>query len=508
MSQDGELLGREVGVVDIGSNSVRLVIYDIFGAHFTPVYNEKILAGLGRSLKKTGALSEEGKVLTLQALNRFTRIARARGLPPLIFGATAALRIASDATEFLVEIKETTGLEVIPISGDEEARLSARGLISMHPRAIGLAADLGGASLELVEISRGELEPTVGKRQSLPLGPFDLIGDDLTQLGGEQIEKAKRSIKAYLEEHKDLVARGHGQTLYLIGGAWRNLASIHQSYTNYPLRTLQSYKMTPLVAQKHAKWAYGHGQETVLKWPGMRRRRAETLPYSGLLLDVLLDAVKPASIMISQSGLREGLVHDAIPASQRQRDPLFDGCRAFAKGSLQTENYGRPLYEFVSSIGQVLPEVFNVEDDARLLKAACLMAGIGKDLHPDYRPEAIFAAVLYAPVAGLTHEERVFLALSLFRSNTASRDVPSPDVIEALLTKEQRDVAGIIGAAIRLAIVATGQSSELLHAFTLTRKDHILSLKVVPSEKALISEQVRFRLKKLAQKLDMQYEII
>jgi len=476
MSQTQEFLGREVGVVDIGSNSVRLVIYDIFGAHFTPVYNEKILAGLGRSLKKTGRLSEEGKTLTLQALSRFTRIAKARGLPPLIFGATAALRVASDAKEFLNEIKNETGLDVVPISGDEEARLSAMGLISMHPRATGLAADLGGASLELVEIQKGDLEPSVGKRQSLPLGPFDLIGDDLTQMGEAQIEKAKIAIRTYLDEHKDLVSRGHGQTLYLIGGAWRNLAAIHQSYTDYPLRTLQSYKMAPQIAKKHAQWAYGNGRETVLKWPGMRRRRAETLPYSGVLLDVLLDAVKPASVMISQSGLREGLVHDAIPASQRQRDPLFDGCRAFAKGSLQTENYGRPLY--------------------------------GKDLHPDYRPEAIFAAVLYAPVAGLTHEERVFLALCLFRSNTSSRDVPSPDVIDMLLTRSQCEVARIIGSAIRLAIVATGQSSELLDAFTLSQKEGVLCLEVDPSEKALLTEQVRFRLKKLAQKLDMTYKMI
>jgi len=508
MSQTQEFLGREVGVVDIGSNSVRLVIYDIFGAHFTPVYNEKILAGLGRSLKKTGRLSEEGKTLTLQALSRFTRIAKARGLPPLIFGATAALRVASDAKEFLNEIKNETGLDVVPISGDEEARLSAMGLISMHPRATGLAADLGGASLELVEIQKGDLEPSVGKRQSLPLGPFDLIGDDLTQMGEAQIEKAKIAIRTYLDEHKDLVSRGHGQTLYLIGGAWRNLAAIHQSYTDYPLRTLQSYKMAPQIAKKHAQWAYGNGRETVLKWPGMRRRRAETLPYSGVLLDVLLDAVKPASVMISQSGLREGLVHDAIPASQRQRDPLFDGCRAFAKGSLQTENYGRPLYRFVSPIEPYLPQVFNPEDDARLLQAACLMAGIGKDLHPDYRPEAIFAAVLYAPVAGLTHEERVFLALCLFRSNTSSRDVPSPDVIDMLLTRSQCEVARIIGSAIRLAIVATGQSSELLDAFTLSQKEGVLCLEVDPSEKALLTEQVRFRLKKLAQKLDMTYKMI
>lgn len=500
-------LGREVGVVDIGSNSVRLVIFDIFGAHFTPIYNEKVLAGLGRALKKTGRLSEEGKVLTLQALQRFVRIAKARNLPPLIIGATAALRMAEDAADFIKVIKRKTGLDISPISGDEEARLSAMGLISMHPRAKGLAADLGGASLELVEICQGEREPSVGRRKSLPLGPFDLIGDDLTKMGPKQIEKARKTIRAYLAEHTDLIKQGKGATLYLIGGAWRNLAAIHQSYVDYPLRTLQSYTLSPSVARKQAKWAYGDGREAVLKWPGLRQRRAETLPYSGLLLDILLDVVKPAQIVISHSGLREGLVHNAIPKTQRQRDPLFDGCRAFAKGSLQTVNFGRPLYRFISAIEPSLPTVFNTLDDARLLQAACLLAGIGKDLHPDYRAEGIFAAMLYAPVAGLYHEERVFLALCLFRSYTATREVPSPDIIKALLTPEQQNTASIIGAAMRLAAVATGQSSELLDAFTLRQKKGVLTLSVVKKENDLITDQIVFRLKKLASKLDLDYGI-
>lgn len=501
-------MGREVGVVDIGSNSVRLVIYDVFGAHFTPIYNEKVLAGLGRALKETGRLSEEGKALTLQALHRFDRIAKARGLPPLIFGATAALRVAKDAAEFLEQIRLETGIVITPISGDEEARLSAMGLMSMHPRAEGLAADLGGASLELVEINGRAATTNIGRRQSLPLGPFDLMGDDLTHLTDERITKAKSKILEYLSGHSDLVETGRDKTLYLIGGAWRNLAAIHQSYIDYPLRTLQSYKMLPDIAQIHARWAYGDGRETVLNWPGMRRRRAETLPYSGLLLDVLVDAIKPSSVVISQSGLREGLVQNAIPEAQRKRDPLFDGCRAFAKGSLQTENFARPLIRFVEPVKSLYPTVFNPEDDVRLLKAACLMAGIGKDLHPDYRPEAIFAAVLYAPVAGLSHEERAFLALCLFRSYTSSRTVPTPNIIEALLTVEQRQVARMIGSTIRLAIVATGRSSELLDAFRVFKGDGQLVLEVTPKERALISNQVFFRLKKLAQQLDLEPHII
>lgn len=507
MNPKKKVIGREVGVVDIGSNSVRLVIYEVFGSHFTEIYNEKILAGLGRALKSTGKLSEEGKELTLQALSRFTRIAKARGLPPLIFGATAALREAEDAPHFLRKIKSETGLEIEPISGDEEARLSAMGLISMHPRASGLAGDLGGASLELVHIKKGEKEATVGKCQSLPLGPFDLMGGDLTNMTVEIIRKAKEAIGEHLSDHRGLLNKGKGKPLYLIGGAWRNLASIHQARSGYPLRTLQAYSLSPKEAVKHARWAYGQGRDAVFNWPGMRSRRAETLPYSAILLEILIDKVKPNEVVISQAGLREGLVQNAIPDTQRQRDPLFDGCRAFAKGSLQTANFGRPLIRFIEPVKSLLPVVFNGPDDERIFESACLMAGIGKDLHPDYRAEAIFAAVLYAPVAGLYHAERVFLALCLFRTYTASREVPTPDIPDALLTPEQQEVAGMVGAAIRLGIVATGGSSELLDCFKLAQKEGVLTLSVEPKEKALMTEQVEFRLKKLASKLGVEYAV-
>jgi len=503
MIASNQIKSRELGVVDIGSNSVRLVIYEIFGAHFTPIYNEKILAGLGRDLKVTGRLSEEGKSVTLQALKRFSRIAEARNLPPLVFGATAALRVAKDAQDFIRQTLRETGLDISPISGDEEARLTALGLVSTHPRATGLAADLGGASLELVEINQDEIGAVVGERVSLPLGPFDLIGHDLTALTDRQISKAQIEIREAFEANMPLLEKGRNDSLYLIGGAWRNLALIHQNYCEYPLRTLQSYTLSAGAAVKHARWAYGEGKETVLTWSGMRRRRAETLPYSGLLLDILLDIVKPKEVIISSSGLREGLVHDSIPEEQRQRDPLFDGCRAFAKGSLQTEGFGGPLFKFIESVQDIIPIIFSEEDDGRLLRAACLMAGVGKDLHPDYRAEAIFAAVLYAPVAGLRHHERVFLALCMFRSFTTSRRLPSSDVIKSLLSEDQQKAAAIIGATIRLAFVVSGQSSDLLKAFTLDSEGDVLILSVSEVQNVLVTDQVKFRLSKLANKLDM-----
>lgn len=484
---------EEIAVIDIGSNSVRLVIYQTFGAHFTPVFNEKIHAGLGRDLKATGRLSEKGRHACLQALLRFVRITKARSISKLQIAATAALRTAEDAPEFLADINKRTGLNIEPISGEEEARLSAMGLIASDYRHRGVAADLGGASLEIMAVDKGE----VGQSISLPLGPFEKVGGSLRQINLADFKHLANEIDKSLQMLPKALKKS--DKLYLIGGAWRNLASVHQQRTLYPMRTLQDYEIDATAALSLASWAYGDGALQLLDWAGLRKTRAETLPYSGLMLERLLILIKPKSVIISPAGLREGMVYDALPESSRMRDALFDGCRDFGSGALQAEDFADPLYNFISPLRDELPWAFrNDASNQRMAKAACLLAGLGKNLHPTYRPELVFNDVLYAPVAGLTHKERAFLALTLFRSYAHKRDTPNNSAIETLLNEEQQDIASILGETMRLGIVATGRSPELLGAFKLKHTQGHLTLSVLSSESALITDQVIFRLERLA----------
>ena len=505
MTADATLKLKRIGVLDIGSNSVRLVLYEMFGAHFSPVYNEKILAGLGRDLHETGCLSQDGKGLTLQALHRFKAIAKAQGLGELVIGATAAMRVAKDAPGFIAQVKAETGLDISPISGEEEARLSAMGLIAAEPRAEGLAADLGGASLELISVSNRQ----AGLGLSLPLGPFEVIGDDL---GASEFYRTKRlrahitkDITKAIDAYDPLTRKD--QTLYLIGGAWRNLASVYQQRTDYPMRTLQNFDLTLEAARDMARWAFQEGREKVLKWPGMRKRRAETLPYSGLLLDILLEIFRPSHIVISSTGLREGLIYDAMPDALKVRDALLDGCRDLARGNLQAVDFGEPLYEFIAPVAAYFPGCFEQENEIRLQRAACYLAGVGKGLHPDYRANLVFSEVLYAPLAGLTHKERAYLASILFASYTSSRIHPNMAATTHLLTAEEQEAARIYGSAMRLGIVASGRTASLLPAFNLSVEDGVLILSVERKYAQLASGRVTYRLKKLGQQLSWAIEM-
>ncbi|MEL6686969.1 MAG: Ppx/GppA phosphatase family protein [Pseudomonadota bacterium] len=483
-------------MLDIGSNSIRFVVYDIYGSHFTPVYNEKVLAGLGRDLKETGRLSVEGKLLTLASLKRFKDIADARGLKNLLIAATAAMREAEDAPDFIEEIRTATSLTVVPVSGKEEARLSAVGLLAGDPDARGLAADLGGASLELIRID----ERMPGKRVSLPLGPFDAVGGNL-------LDADYQALIPLIDQQLEILPEPLSQTdtLYLIGGAWRNLAAIHMMRALYPLKTLQAYELDALDALLLARWAYNEGREQLLDWPGLRQRRAETLPYSGLLLERLIRRLQPKRVEVSLTGLREGLVFDHLPDAIKGRDALLDGCRDFASGSLQSELFGPPLIDFVEAISEALPITFGPKKDFRLRQAACLMAGLGKNLHPDYRAELVFEDVLYAPIAGLSHAQRVWLALTLFRSVTRKGKAPNQQAVDRLLNADQIMCAEALGETIRLAIVATGRTPDLVSSLTLSRDGDVLKLE---SERPdLLTRQVEFRLQKLADKLGLTHSI-
>lgn len=471
-------------------------MYEIYGSHFTPVYNEKVLAGLGRDLKSTGRLSADGKRLALESLARFKAIADARDLTELLIGATAAMREADDAAEFIDEIFAVTGLTVTPISGEEEARLSALGLLAGDPMARGLAADLGGASLELIRID--DQQP--GARISLPLGPFDAVGGNLRDADYHALIPQIDAVLAQLPD-----ALSDTKTLYLIGGAWRNLAHIHMTRSFYPLKTMQNYSIDPLDAALLARWAYNEGRTVLLDWPGMRERRAETLPYSGLLLERLIRVVRPRRIEISLTGLREGLVFDHLPPSVQTRDALLDGCRDFASGSLQSELFGPPLMLFVEAIADAIPTAFDPDMDRRLRQAACLLAGLGKNLHPDYRAELVFEDVLYAPISGLSHLHRVWLALTLFRSMTRNRKPPNREAVEQLLSADQVSVAESLGSAIRLAIVASGRTPELVDVLHLSHDATHVHLS--SDDPALLTEQVEFRLRKLADRLGLNYSL-
>lgn len=478
---------QRIGVIDIGSNSVRLVIYEHFGSSFTPIYNEKVLAGLGRDLQKTGKLNPESAERAFMTLRRFKYIVDAQNLPKVIIAATAALRDAIDAPAFIKRVHETIGFEIHPLSGAREAYFGSLGVLSGDIRATGIVGDLGGGSLELTPIA----DKRASEGATYPLGPFSMY------VGPFEAENVSLKLDAALVGI-DTDRLRQGETLYLVGGAWRNLGIIHQERTNYPLRIAGNYEMDASDAKRFGDWACTDGSAALLKWPGISTRRAETLPYAGMLMAALIEKLKTSKVVVAPGGLRDGLVFDAFPTKIRERNSLYDACRDLARGRTQGVNIGQPLIEFLSDINAHLPMVFEAENEERLRRAACYLVGLGRGLHPDHRAAIAFEMVLFAPLPTMTHKERAYLALMLYCSYTSKASVPNAHIIDNFLTQEEQRAAGIYGEAMRFGVVLSGRSGDVLNRQKLALNGDTLELKVSSDFDGLIVERCWMRLNRFA----------
>lgn len=482
------------GVIDIGSNSVRLVIYERFGASAVPVFNEKILAGLGRDLRRTGKLYPQGAAQTLKALVRFKALADAQNLGSVIAVATAAMRDAQDGPDFVARAKDVAGIDIRVLTGKQEAEAAAYGVIHGDKRADGIVADLGGSSLELISVSGGN----VGEGKTFPVGPFAMID------GPFKPSKITPALRKALTGIKDNFS-AKGKTLYLVGGAWRNLALINNARRRYPLQILHNYSMSPQAAAELADWASIDAATDLLTWPGISSARAETLPYGGLVLKTLLSMLKPARIVISPTGLREGILYQDIAPEVREREALFDACRHLAMGNMQGLNFGEPLYDWLTPASALLPTSFDAEAENRLRRAACLLVGMGKGLHPDHRADLVFSDVLYAPLAGLTHKERAYLALMLYASYRGNAQTPNDAAIDFHLMEREKHAARVYGTAMRLGTVISGRTAAVLAGFELRAEDGGLVLTAADGQSAMLNRRGYLRLRKLADQAGLEF---
>lgn len=447
---------RDIAVIDIGSNTVRLVHFRLQGRAIWPVYNEKVMAGLGQGVRKTGQLNPQGRDIALRALKRFQRILDAKGVRDIHVVATAAVRNADDGADFVADIAERTGFRVRVLSGREEGEISALGLLAGIPDAHGMTGDLGGSSLELTPINNG----VAGQGTTLALGPQEVLGT-----GEWDYDRARRKIDDRLAEFG--LDDRPGQTFYAVGGAWRTLAHLAFAHENHPLKVVHQFDMTAAEVQSITQLAIQASPASLEGTPGISRRRAGTLPYAALLLRRIFSKGNFARVRFSAYGLREGVLLENMPGSLREQDPLIAGAEAFARPIAPTPGFGLALSHWLRPVLNELEPVFSPRRDLILREAACRLADFGARMHPDHRAELARDTVLFAPFAGLTHPERAFLGATLHFRHSGSGKAFDRHAVAPLLNDDQRRMAECLGLCLRLGSKLSGRSVRLLERFSL-----------------------------------------
>jgi exopolyphosphatase/guanosine-5'-triphosphate,3'-diphosphate pyrophosphatase len=480
-------LPRRLGVIDLGSNSVRLVVFEGLRRNPQVVFNEKSILGLGRGLQATGRLNEEAIGHSVAVLERYAVVAAAMRADPVEVLATAAVRDAANGAAYVEMLRRRfPGLPIRVLDGEEEARHAAEGVLCGIPEADGVLGDLGGGSLELARIADGLPVATA----TLRLGVLRLA----EQAGGDVVRARALADEALAAV--PWLGEAAERDLYLVGGAWRALARIHIGQTGYPLRVVHHYTLAREEARDLTGVIINLSRKTLERIPGVSRKRLDTLPFAAVVLRRLLRRTRARRVVFSANGLREGWYARHLPGAVRAQDPVIaagmDLCRRFSR----SDDLPPGL------IGWTAP-LFPDETPAlrRLREAACWVADIGAHEHPEYKAEQAFLRLMRQPGIGLDHHARAFLALVLAMRHEADPHAAWLQPARALLDAGSARRAETLGAALRLAFTLSGGTAALLGLTALRLERERLVLRLARGGGVFAGESVWRRLARLAEAL-------
>lgn len=479
---------EKIAVIDIGSNSCRMVIYDRSGAALIPHFNEKTMAGLGRDLSDTGRLSPSGQELALKTFHRFRAITASLNIRDIRAVATAAVREADDGPAFRERAEKILGVPIKVLSGADEGRLSALGVSAGFDAPKGLMADLGGTSMEIRPIDGSE------KGESFLLGPLARAAD-----ASLSFSKRSKAIEKILAESTFETSQKKGG-LYAVGGAWRNVAAIHMMLQNYPLRVEHGYRMSLVDVEDVIEVAdlAQSDKQTRDQLQSISKRRFETLSHAALLLKALMTQIGAKDVIFSSFGLREGVAAEGSVVAGELG--LLDAVPLFLRASPQSLAFGRELYSFIHPIATQFDQTETV------LRAICLMTDAGSRMHADHRAQLVFDQILRAPLPALNHQERLFAAYAA-SSRYTFKYVEDPRYAR-LLSMGAKRKAKILGTAMRLGSVYSGRSGPILATANLCIESKQLMMRVERPYSDLVSETVERRLGQLAGLMKLQPRLL
>ena len=478
-----------VAVIDIGSNSVRLVVYESMTRSLVSLFNEKTLCGLGREVQTTGLLAPDAVAKALTSLRRFRALCRVMKVGRVYAIATAACRDATNGPDFIAKAERICGVRIEILSGPREAKLSALGVISGIHKPDGIVGDLGGGSLELIDVQGNRVRSGV----TLPLGSLAL-----QDLSHKSLKRAERIVRNDLSEVAQLKT-GRGRSFYAVGGTWRALARIHILQSGYPLRVMHGYSIPAPDALDFARRLRRLAAANMLAdIEVVADARRPLLTYAALVLEYIIRVAKPKTIVFSTFGVREGLLYSMLPQAERSEDGLICAAQMLNELLSRSARHAEELIDWTDRLVRVV-KLRETEEDRRLRHAACLLSDIGWRVHPDHRGEETLSLITNGNFGAVTHQGRVFVALSVFyRYAGLSEQNEPPAVIRELLPPSMVERARMLGAAFRVAHLVSAARPGVLPATHFRSRGRKLMLVFEHRLVDLVADRVGSRFKQLA----------
>ncbi len=484
--------GRLTAIVDIGSNTVRLVVFHGPARIPLPVFNEKVQCRLGLGIDETGLLNPEGVELAFETLNRFMKLVEVMQVDTVSLLATAAVREAKDGPAFVAEVKKRFNADVQVLSGEEEAKLAAFGVLSGLPRADGLLGDMGGASFDLVALEKGRFS----KHDTTPLGHLRIMDGKKADM--ETMRAFIREKLIPLEWTKDM----RGRYFFAVGGSLRAVARLIMHQVDYPLHVIDNFKLALDKAVPLLEILANLDETELYSVPDVSKKRLETLPAAIALLQVVLETVQPSHLVFSGYSMREGEFFLSLDDDIKQQDPLLSACTDLVEREGRFGQQGEDVFDWMSPL-------FGEEcaKQVKLRHGACLLHDIAWAEHPDYRADHGYLRVLRLPVAGLSHHDRALMAACIYSRYKGDFKARIARPLRTLLAPEDALWTKTVGACLRLAHSLASGAPHMLEYTKMEIRGGELILSLPEDQDIFIGEAVAKRLQTIAKLMGLSGRI-
>lgn len=479
-----------VSVVDIGSNSVRLVIYEGLTRAPTVLFNEKVMCGLGKGIAATGRMDMDAVRRALAALVRFRALSTQARAGSVYALATAAAREAKNGPDFIREAENILGVSIRVLSGEEEARYSAFGILSGFFNPDGIAGDLGGGSLELIDIRGKSFSTGV----TLPLG-----GIRLSEHSGGSLPKARNYARKQIKTIKFL-EEGQGRTFYAVGGTWRSISKLNMEMSKYPLHMTQGYELPYDSIRYFLEDIIDNRNSKDPAWAAISKSRRQLLPFGAIAMAEVLDAMRPARVAFSAQGVREGYLYTLLSEAQQDSDPLLAAADEVAILRARSPEHARELADWT---GRMMP-LFGIREtleEERYRQAACLLADISWRAHPDYRGLQALNIIAHSSFIGITHPGRAFIALANYYRYEGLTDDSATGSLAVIASPRLVERAKVLGGMLRVVYLFSASMPGIVDSLTFRESSAVdtdLEFVVPASCRAFEGERLDGRLQQLA----------
>lgn len=474
---------QHYAVIDIGSNSIRLVVYDDLSRSPFPRFNEKSLIALGSSLDSNGNFIADAIDRVRHVLVRFSAIAMAMDVSRIDVLATEATRKAANREELVRAIQEEVGLDTRILTGEEEAHYTALGVISGFYQPKGIVGDIGGGSLEIAEIDGDQ----VGERRtSVPLGALPV-----KVLLEEGLNSAKKNIDSVLDSQLPELAEN--SAFFAVGGGWRALARVYIAMNDIPVKVVHGFDAPANEFVDLAKSIARMTTEQVAALPDVPSRRIETLSASALVMWRVLRKLRPNRLVFSAFGLREGWLYSQLDEQEKYRDPLLEGALALGLPMARVSGFSEALSRWTENL---FPD--ETQRDRRLRLSVCALTDIAWRDHQKIRGWQSFERILQFPFIGITHRERAYLATAIMARYAGKANDRAKSIVDGLLTAPEKKKAEILGRTLLLGHRFSASVPEILTHSRLRIEPDAVRLDILDAQSVPDSAAVQSRLQQLA----------